>query len=487
MSSEGAMSPRANDSPLPPSLVPFRTRFAYGIGATAESSITMAFNSFNFLFYNNVLELDSLLCGIAVAIALLFDAISDPLVGSLSDRWRSRLGRRHPFLYAAPIPMALFFFCIYSPPSGLEEIPLFLWFTTFTILLRTAQTLYQVPHLALGAEMTSGYRERSVLMSYNTIFGLVGTFGVFFLGWSYFGDLEGGTANRRGYEVIAGTIAVFSIIVVYASAFFTRDQIPNLSTPPQDLPRFSLRQLVSEVSLCLQNANYRALVYGILLLSATLGLHETLSSHLNLFFWELPPDQIRYMVLGAPVGLIAASLITPRVHTRFNKRNALIAGILGMSFAVGTPILLRLFDLFPENGSPAVFPILCSFKAISYCMSAMMVISIASTLADVTDEHELQTGLRQEGVFFAARAFFGKLTTGLGHVLAGAGMKLIAFPTGVSPGEIPLDVVMQFGVVAGPLTIIPGLISIRFYLRYNIDEARHNEIRLALAGRQAQP
>ena len=469
-----------------PSALPFRTRAAYGIGATAESSITMAFNSFNFLFYNNVLELSGTLCGLAVTIALVFDAISDPLVGSISDRWRSRLGRRHPFLYAAPIPMALFFFAIYSPPASLSDFSLFAWFTVMTIALRTAQTLYQVPHLALGAEMTADYRERSVLMGYNTVFGLVGTFGVFFLGWSYFGVLEGGTANRAGYVTIAAVIAVFSVVVVYASAFLTRDQIPKLSVPPEGLPAFNGRQLMTEVRSCLENENYRTLVLGIFFLSATLGLHETLGSHINIFFWELPPSQIRYMVIGAPIGLTLASLVTPRAHLRFSKRNALIAGILGMSTAVGIPIFLRLIGLFPENGSEWLFPLLCLFKGVSYCMSAVMVISISSTLADVTDEHELMTGRRQEGVFFAARAFFGKLTTGLGHLLAGVAMDLIAFPTGAKPGEIEPEVVFQFGIVAGPLTLLPGLISIAFYARYKIDKARHDDIRSALDARNAE-
>jgi Na+/melibiose symporter-like transporter len=242
---------------------------------------------------------------------------------------------------------------------------------------------------------------------------------------------------------------------------------------------------MTEIGDCLKNDNYRTLVFGIFFLSATLGLHETLSSHLNIFYWELPPQQIRWMVIGAPIGLTFAAILTPVVHTRWSKRNALIAGILGMSTAVGTPILLRLVGLFPENDSALVFPILCVFKAFSYCMSAMMVISIASTLADVTDEHELLTGRRQEGIFFAARAFFGKLTTGLGHLLAGIGMDLIAFPTGVKPGEISPDVIYQFGILAGPLTLLPGLISISFYLRYKIDEARHDEIRLALEARNS--
>ena len=154
-----------------------------------------------------------------------------------------------------------------------------------------------------------------------------------------------------------------------------------------------------------------------------------------------------------------------------------------MSFAVGLPISLRLCGLFPENGSAWVFPILCTFKGISYCMIAVMVISIASTLADVTDEHELLTGRRQEGVFFAARAFFGKLTTGLGHLLAGVAMDWIAFPTGAVAGEVSPETILQFGLIAGPLTLLPGLISIFFYRRYRIDETRHNEIRRELDAR----
>ena len=109
------------------------TKFAYAIGAAAESGIGMAFNAFNFLFYTTVLGMSGTLAGLAVTIALVFDAISDPLVGSISDQWRSPLGRRHPFLYAAPVPMALFFVAIYSPPASLSEPALFVWFTTFTI------------------------------------------------------------------------------------------------------------------------------------------------------------------------------------------------------------------------------------------------------------------------------------------------------------------------------------------------------------------
>ncbi|MBW2273813.1 MAG: MFS transporter [Deltaproteobacteria bacterium] len=460
-----------------------RTRAAYGVGGTAEAAISIVFNSFNFLFYNNVLGLSGTLCGLAVTIAMLFDAVSDPLVGSISDRFRSPLGRRHPFLYAAPIPMGIFFIAIYAPPADLERFGLFAWFTGATILLRTAQTLYHVPHLALGAEMTVDYGERSVLMSYNTVFTLIGTAGVSYLAWSYFGTLEAGTSDRTGYLILSSSVALFAILVIFVSAYFTRDQVPLLSQVPADLPRASARALLDEIRTCLTNDNYKALLLGMVFLSSTMGLHETLTSHVGLFFFELREDQIRFLALGAPPGLLLAAILTPKLHVWFDKRETLIAGILGMVTAVAGPIVLRLLGWFPENGAPALFPILCALKGMSYAASAVMVISIVSTLADVTDEHELLTGRRQEGVFFAARSLFSKLTSGLGHLLAGLAIDVIDFPVGVRSGEVDPDTLHNFGVVAGPLTVLPAVISLFFYARYRIDRVRHAEIRRELEAR----
>jgi Na+/melibiose symporter-like transporter len=122
-------------------------------------------------------------------------------------------------------------------------------------------------------------------------------------------------------------------------------------------------------------------------------------------------------------------------------------------------------------------------KGVSYGASAIMVISIVSTLADVTDEHELLTGRRQEGVFFASRSFFSKLTSGLGHLLAGIAIDVIDFPVGVRSGEVDPETLYQFGVVAGPLTVLPAYVSLFFYARYRIGKVRHAEIRRELDAR----
>jgi Na+/melibiose symporter-like transporter len=466
-------------------MLPLRTKLAFGVGASAEAAVHIAFNTFNFLYYNNVLGLSGTLAGTAVTIALVFDAVSDPIIGSISDRWRSKLGRRHPFLYIAALPVAGFFFCIYAPPESLGGFELFLWLTTFTILLRTALTFYHVPHLALGAELTTDYRERSVVMSYNSIFGVVGGASAFFIAWTYFGTLEGGTMNRGGYPVMATVVGAIAAVVILTSAFFTRDRIPGLAQPPADLPRFSLAALLGEVRDCLRNRNYLVLLLGLFFLSATLGVRETIGSYMYLFFWEFEPEQIRFLAFASPPGFVIAFIVTARMHSRFDKRETIIVSIIGLVIAAAGPITLRMLGAFPENHTAGLFPALCLAVLCAYGFGAILNISVMSALADIADEHELETGRRQEGVFYAARTFFGKLTSSLGHLLAGIAIDVIGFSPGAQPGSVPADVIFRLGLLDGPIAVGPAVISIFFYALYNIDKKRHAETQAKLANARA--
>ena len=121
-------------------LVPFTSKVAFGIGQFAEGLKNTGFGLFILFYYNQVLELPGTLAGLALFIALVFDAVTDPLAGSLSDNTKSRLGRRHPFMYASALPLALAFLGLFSPPTGLGDWGLFAWLTVFAILTRGAMT-----------------------------------------------------------------------------------------------------------------------------------------------------------------------------------------------------------------------------------------------------------------------------------------------------------------------------------------------------------
>jgi Na+/melibiose symporter-like transporter len=216
-------------------------------------------------------------------------------------------------------------------------------------------------------------------------------------------------------------------------------------------------------------------------------VRETLDSYLALFFWQLPADKIRAFGLATPPASILAFILTARFHDRFEKRNTLVAGVVTMVGAAALPIVLRLAGLFPANGSPSLLPTLMFCVFTFYGAFAVVLISVLSAVADVTDEHELTTGRRQEGLFYSARILFGKLTTALGHVVAGLGLDLIGFPAGAKPGQVASDVVVRLGLLVGPAAAIPGIVGIFFYARYAITRQRHLEIQRELRDRRAPP
>lgn len=235
-------------------IVPFTSKFAFGVGQFAEGLKNTGFSLFILFYYNQVLGLSGTLAGLALAIALLFDAVTDPLAGSLSDNWKSKLGRRHPFMYASAIPLALAFLRLFSPPEGMGDWGLFFWLTLFAILTRGSMTLYHVPHLALGAEMSENFDERNKIVAYRQFFGTMGTAAVSVIGLGYFfADANGGRLAVENYTPFALTLGVLMVITIWYSAWGTQKEIPHLSTPPEREKRNPLRQLVLDAGGCHQS------------------------------------------------------------------------------------------------------------------------------------------------------------------------------------------------------------------------------------------
>jgi Na+/melibiose symporter-like transporter len=125
------------------------------------------------------------------------------------------------------------------------------------------------------------------------------------------------------------------------------------------------------------------------------------------------------------------------------------------------------------------------FYLFTLIFGVILLISAMSALADIADEHELNTHRRQEGIFYAARSFFAKASSGLGHLLAGIAIDLIDFPVGAEPGTVDPDTIFRLGIIDGPIAVIPGIIAVFFYLKYRLTRARHEEIQAELSKRRS--
>ena len=178
----------------------FDMKLAFGVGQAAEGIFAAAYGTFLIFFYDQVLGMSGTLAGAAVGIALVVDAFTDPLAGSLSDHWKSRHGRRHPFMYASILPLMVSFYFLFNPPVT-SEFGLFVWLVVFSNATRTSMSLYHVPHIALGAELSEDYDERSKLVGYRMFFANVGVLFTFAVGFLYFftptAEFEERAAQRR--------------------------------------------------------------------------------------------------------------------------------------------------------------------------------------------------------------------------------------------------------------------------------------------------
>ena len=215
------------------------SKLSYGVGQIAEGLKNTAIATFVLFYYNQVLGLSGTLAGVALGIALIFDAVTDPLAGSLSDNLTSRHGRRHPFMYASALPLGLAFYLLFSPPAGMGQVALFDWLLVMILLTRASMTLYHVPHIALGAELSTDYEERTRVVAYRTFFGTFGGLLAYLVGFTlFFTDARGGQLNAANYMPYALVVSVLMAGTIFWSAWGTRRHVPFLpKAPPGARPR----------------------------------------------------------------------------------------------------------------------------------------------------------------------------------------------------------------------------------------------------------
>ena len=465
----------------------WRVRSMYGLGQMPEGVKSAAFGFFLLFYYNQVLGLSGTLAGAALFVALLFDAVSDPLVGALSDFTRSRWGRRHPYMYASALPFSLCFLALFLPPSGLSEAGLFTWLMVFAVLTRTTMSFYQVPFLSMGAELSQDYDERTLLAAFRNIFQLAGMFAVliggnllFFSGTEQYAN---GQLNPAAYAPFAWACVPLMLAGVWLTALGTHDQIPKLPrASPVERPPL-IRAAVADVLTAFRIRAFVAVVGASVLFGINQGMLQALHLYLATYFFELADYQITLLFAGAIAGIVIGSLLS-RTFTVLlaEKRRVFLIGSLWYAFWTSIVIISRLLGILPGNDHPLVAPLYIVCGCISAIGLGVAIPMIGSLLADVTDEHERRHGTRQEGIYYAAASFAGKAVGGVGPIVAGVIIDLAGIAPGTPPAEVPADAVVRFGWITGPSVVLLSLLSVLCIRYYDITRARHSETVAGLAG-----
>ncbi|MEM7701833.1 MAG: MFS transporter [Pseudomonadota bacterium] len=472
----------------PPRDLTFGTKLAYGFGSTAYGVKDGGLKFFLLLFYSQVIGVDSRLVSLAVLIALMCDAISDPIVGYWSDNFRSRWGRRHPFMYAAAIPITLSYYFIWTPPEGWSEAALFWYILVLTVVIRTFITFYETPSSALAPELSSDYDERSSVLSFRYFFGWAGgnamTVSAFLIIFPAFvtSAYPNGQFNPEGYKTFGmiGAGVIFCAIMI--SALGTHRYIPRLRTPPARR-KIGLGGVFREIFQTISSRSFYAVFSASLLAFTGSGITAGLVFYFTTFFWGFSSEQIGLITFGVFFSAIMGGALAPVItRTLGKKRGAMIIGALAFGGAP-LPIVLRLFDLMPANGDPLLFWIVLVTQTLDVGLIICYQILGASMVADLVEQSELNTGTRSEGVFFAAATFMRKCGEGFGIVIAGFVLAGVGLATGAQQGEVPEDTLWMLGAVYVPIVwaLYGSVIAVISF--YDIDRSKHDDALRQLAQR----
>ncbi|MES2894784.1 MAG: MFS transporter [Pseudomonadota bacterium] len=461
--------------PRPP--IGLRTKVLYGLGASANIIKQRGITTFLLLFYNQVVGLPPAMVSTAIMIALIFDAFVDPTIGQISDNTRSRWGRRHPFMYAAALPVAIAFYLIWNPPVGWEQEALFGYMLVCLLTIRLFDTFFELPSSALLAELTADYNERTSMIAIRSFCGVTGGLVMQLLVYQVFlkknADGTGGLLERDGWQLysIVAAITIFTIILISSAG--THHQIPYLRKPPTR--KITIRAMLREVGATLNNRSFVVLTISGMFMNVSLGLKTALELYFNLYFWGLTQGQLAIMTVTGVVASIIGVTLAPIISGKIGKRYAAISMFFGAVIALLLPIGLRILGVMPPNGTPLLFGILIIDFMANGIMAIMTGVMLQSMIADVVEDSEVKTGRRSEGLLFSADNLFKKIVSGVGVFVSGVLLTFVAFPQGAKPNEVDPELLRNLALIYLPTIGGFYAVAISCLFLYKIDKSVHEE------------
>ena len=456
----------------------------YGSGALVENITTVAVGTLLLFYLTVVCGLSGSLGGAVLGATLVVDSMIDPIVGSISDNSRSRHGRRHPFMLAAIIPIVVAFGLLFSVPRGLTGLALFGYALATLLSLRVAISFFYVPYMALGAELTDDYAERSSVVAGRVFFTVVGGLAAAILIWGVF--LKGhGRFEAAAYSPLVWTLAGIVAFGALLSTLGTLRARGRLHAAPTQ-GSFGFGQFMGELLEVLRNRSFVSLFMPCLILFTALGVAGALTLHANTFFWKLSSPQILLLTLVAPIGIFGGIFGASALAKRIEKRSIAMLGLGLIGLAQLGPVMLRLTGMIPAS---AAVPTLAIATVLGGLGGSIATISFQSMMADATDEHEHLFGARREGLYFAGITFSAKASSGLGAWIGGIALDVIGFPHGITNpallDKIPAETIRNLGIAYGPGASLFTAVSVAVLLTYKLTKTDLTRIQADLATRRA--
>ena len=438
------------------------TKFLYGMGDTGFSLSSTIIGVYFAIFLTDVVQLDPRLAAVAIFVGRTWDYINDPLIGYISDRTRTRWGRRRPFLLFGFLPFALAFVILWWIPPWTNSMALAVYYGIAYLLYDAAATFVYMPYYALTPELTEDYDERTSLNTYRMAFSIAAGLLAFTLPLMIVGSFE--PRNKGRILLMAVIFGLGSALPLLGTFLSTHERAEH-----QTLARPTLKDSLHAV---LHNQPF-IFAMGIFLLTwVTVDLLQAILLYF-LKYWLFLESQSD-LILGTI--FIVAFLVLPFwafVAARWDKRLAYIAGI-----AFWAVVQIALIMVQPGTPMTLVL-ILAALAGIGVSAAHVLPWSI---IPDAVEWDELQTGQRHEGTFYSLVTLMQKVASSIALPLALLILDHSGYVANAAQQSVRALRAIRILVGFVPALLLSG--GIIFAIFYPLSREKHLEVRHKLAKRR---
>jgi glycoside/pentoside/hexuronide:cation symporter, GPH family len=471
----------------PEDRIPIFQRLAYGLGALVNNLLAAGIGVMAIVL-NLGLGINPAVVGLLMALPRLTDALTDPLMGYISDHTRTRWGRRRPYIFFGAIAAGVLFAVLWQLPAGYSESFYFWYFLIGSILFYLAYTVFATPWVALGYELTPDYNERTRLMGTANFMGQFAWVAAPWFYWIMENErfFENSVAGARGLAIIIG---IFVILVGVIPAILCRERMKRVAEAAvtADGPAESGLQALGRnfvsffkgFAITIKFPPFLKLCAATFLVFNGFMLVSAFSSYVIIFYVYGGDRSLGAQLMGwnGTISAIATFCVIPLVtwlSTRIGKRRAFF-------IAIGVSIIgysMRFFFYSPTT--PHL--ILLATPFIAFGLGGLFTL-MGSMMADVCDFDELETGERREGMFGSIFWWVVKLGMALALGLSGFLLNLTGFDVALE-GNQSANTLFLMRLFDVAIPVVASAIAIWMVASYSITEEKAREIRSLLEARR---
>ena len=453
----------------------------YGSGEAATSLVLNGLYGFALIFYTEALGLSPALAGLALSISILWEAVTEPYMGYLSDRTRSRFGTRYPWIAAGALLISIAFYFIWAVPTQFRGggSATFFYLVALNLLLRLGLTMFIVPYLALGFEVAPAYDDRPRLQGVRWICNMAANMAGPALAWVIFfpdtkaadGHIVAGISVVDNFVAMGGTfsvaIIVLTILMLWGCRATVRDMRHGLAA----------KEAVRNISFwddfkpIITDIDVRRVLILIFLMVVGMVIVGSMQSYIYVYFMRFDALQ-KTIVHGST--MVAAALgagLSPWAARRFDKKGAIVLGaLLGIIGEVGLATAF-LPGWMPKTGTTAI-AVFIGFQGLYWIASGIMLPVATAMIADIAELGRLRTGRTVDGSYSAIFSLAWRAGTSLSLLITGGLLSLAKFDT--SGGRAPTsDAVWWVAALTFLVGMLFYVLTIGWVQRYTLDRERY--------------